>query len=139
MKTLKQYADDLRATAELLRETADGLEKMNEEQAHAVMAAMGIQIPAPGRRPPAAKKSPPPAPVKHELSAEDKAALRKEYFELPPEKRTREMRTALALKWQVTPVQFNLITLSDEEKARRVRLRAAKADRTVAKHLHIAN
>lgn len=86
MKTIKDYADEMRTMASMLNEAASALEGYHDRQLQGVLNALGLASPA-------------AASPANETTAQK---IRKEYAELPPAQRTLESRLYLARKYSIT-------------------------------------
>ncbi len=119
MKSLKEYADEMRTMASMLNEAADSLGSYHDEQLRGVMAAMGLSLPAhateaangapavpvaaPLRVPPVAAAAAPGQPPEVGLTQK----VRRDYADLPPAMRTLDSRLFLARKYSLTETQIS--------------------------------
>lgn len=109
MKSLREYASEMRTMAAMLEEAADSLGTYHDEQLKGVLAAMGLSPPAAETVPAAVipitgKASSPPVPgPPPDLTQK----VRKDYADLPPAMRTLDSRLFLARKYSITETQVS--------------------------------
>lgn len=96
MRSIKEYADEMRTMASMLNEAADALDKYQETQLRGVLSALGLSAPL-------ELLHRPDAPAVVELTTTQK--IRKEYAELPPAQRNQESRLYLARKYSKTEAE----------------------------------
>lgn len=151
MKSLPAFVADMKATAELLREQADGLDELvkffgGAVQVSAPQVPIKVEVqapPPPPVVPPVQAAAPVPMvserPVrmdkagrKHRntgrlLTKAEKKEIKEDWDAIPPPLRTKLNRAALAAKYNCTAVQVYAITRDPEELKRNLQGgRAAK-------------
>lgn len=107
--TLKQIADELRAQAQLLVETANEIDKAANVDVAQLLHLFGAPASKPETSP--VKKETPfktDIPAKP-LSPEIRKEMREEWDALPEHQRTSEMRVSLSKKYDVNPRQYTAV------------------------------